>query len=285
MCLVCCEFGFWFVVSGFWFGVFRFAGLRIERRTGTQNQKLETRNRPMPRVYALQHVSAEPLGIIGEALEAGGIGAEYVRVFAGEAVPGDMTGAAGLVVMGGSMGVYERHEYPFLSDEIRLIEAALKAEKPVLGICLGSQLLASALGAEVKKGDRKEIGWFPVALTEAASTDRLFSEVERSFTAYHWHGDVFDLPGGAVSLASSAQTQCQAFGYQERAYGLLFHLEGTHKIVVVVRQTSVCGLEFGQSPSARRAMFIDEWRNQVRPPSGGPCQSVEARPCYRTWPS
>jgi len=112
-----------------------------------------------------------------------------------------------------------------------LIEAALKAEKPVLGVCLGSQLLASALAAEVKKGDHKEIGWFPVALTEAASTDRLFSEVERSFTAYHWHGDVFDLPGGAVSLASSAQTQCQAFVYGDRGYGLLFHLEATHKIV------------------------------------------------------
>ena len=182
-------------------------------------------------VYVLQHVAAEPLGIIEETLEASGIGAEYIRVFAGEEVPGDMTAAAGLVVMGGSMGVYEQAEYPFLSQEIRLIEAALKAEKPVLGVCLGSQLLASALGAEVKKGDHKEIGWFPVALTNAASTDQLFSELERSFTAYHWHGDVFDLPGGAVSLASSAQTQCQAFVYGDRAYGLLFHLEATRKIV------------------------------------------------------
>jgi GMP synthase (glutamine-hydrolysing) len=191
----------------------------------------------MPIVYALQHVAAEPLGIIEEALEAGRIGVEYVHMFAGEAVPGDMTGAAGLVVMGGPMGVYEQAEFPFLSQEIRLIEAALKAEKPVLGVCLGSQLLASVLGAEVKKGDHKEIGWFPVALTEAASTDRLFSEVERSFWAYHWHGDVFDLPGGAVSLASSAQTQCQAFVYGVRAYGLLFHLEATHKIV----EDMVCG--------------------------------------------
>jgi GMP synthase (glutamine-hydrolysing) len=185
----------------------------------------------MAKVWVLQHLAAEPLGIIGEALEAGGIDAEYIRVFAGEPVPGDMNGAAGLVVMGGSMGVYEQHEYPFLSHEIRLIEAALRAEKPVLGICLGSQLLASVLGAEVRKGDHKEIGWFPVTLTDAARTDRRFSEVERSFTAYHWHGDVFDLPVGAVSLASSAQTQCQAFAYEERAYGLLFHLEATHKIV------------------------------------------------------
>ena len=107
----------------------------------------------MPKVFALQHLAAEPLGIIGEALEASGIDAAYVRVFDGDPVPGDMNGAAGLVVMGGSMGVYEERKYQFLSREIRLIEAALKAERPVLGICLGSQLLASALGAEVRRGE------------------------------------------------------------------------------------------------------------------------------------
>lgn len=185
----------------------------------------------MAKVWVLQHLAAEPLGIIGDALEAAGVDAKYIRVFAGEAIPGDMNGAAGLVVMGGSMAVYQQSEYPFLSEEIRLIEAALKAEKPVLGICLGSQLLASALGAEVRKADHKEIGWFPVTLTAAASAGRLFTGVDHSFTAYHWHGDVFDLPGGASALASSAQTQCQAFAYQERAYGFLFHLEATQKIV------------------------------------------------------
>jgi GMP synthase (glutamine-hydrolysing) len=185
----------------------------------------------MPTVYALQHLAAEPLGVIGDALEAGGVDAEYVRLFEGEPVPDDMQDAAGLVVMGGSMSAYEQDKYAFLSREIRLIEAALKAEKPVLGICLGSQLLATALGAEVRKGNRKEIGWFPVTLTEAAAVDPVFHGLERSFTAYHWHGDVFDLPAGAIALASSAQTQLQAFAYEERAYGLLFHLEATQKIV------------------------------------------------------
>ena len=184
----------------------------------------------MTRTLVLQHLATEPPGIIGEALGAR-VDVEYIRVFAGELVPGDMNRVAGLVVLGGSMGVYEQNEYPFLAHEIRLIEAALKAQKPVLGICLGSQLLASALGAEVRKEAHKEIGWFPVTLSEAASADRVFRGVERSFIAYHWHGDVFDLPRGAVSLASSAQTQCQAFAYQERAYGVLFHLEATDKIV------------------------------------------------------
>lgn len=185
----------------------------------------------MSKVYALQHLAAEPLGVIGEALEAEGVDAEYVRLFEGEPVPDEMRDAAGLIVMGGSMGAYEQDKYPFLSREIRLIEAALKAEKPVLGICLGSQLVATALGAGVQKGDRKEIGWFPVKLTEAATADRLFGGVERCFTGYHWHGDVFDLPSGAATLASSARTQCQAFAYEERAYGLLFHLEATQEIV------------------------------------------------------
>lgn len=185
----------------------------------------------MPSVYALQHLAAEPLGTIGDALQAGGIEATYIRVFEGEPVPDDMNRASGLVVMGGPMGAYEQDEYPFLSHEIRLIERALRAEKPVLGICLGSQLLAAALGAEVRKAHRKEIGWFPVWLTEAATGDRVFSEIEDSFMAYHWHGDVFDVPRGAISLASSDQTQCQAFAYSKNAYGFLFHLEATQKIV------------------------------------------------------
>jgi GMP synthase (glutamine-hydrolysing) len=185
----------------------------------------------MAKVCVLQHLASEPLGTIGDALEAAGIEAGYVRIFAGDPVPPELNAAAGLVVMGGSMGVYEQHRYSFLADEIRLIERALKAEKPVLGICLGSQLIASALGAEVRKGATKEIGWFPVELTEAAKSERLLTGVESAFVAYHWHGDVFDLPAGAVSLALSAQTLCQAFGYGKRVHGFLFHLEATHRIV------------------------------------------------------
>jgi GMP synthase (glutamine-hydrolysing) len=185
----------------------------------------------MTKVYALQHVATEPLGTIAEALHARGIDVEYVRVYAGEAVPASLADAAGLVVMGGPMGVYEQKKLPFLRDEIRLIERALGAEKPVLGVCLGSQLLATALGATVRQGERKEIGWLAVSLTEDGRRDRLFETVAPSFTAYHWHGDVFDLPRGAVRLASSEQTAHQAFRFGAQAYGLLFHLEATPQIV------------------------------------------------------
>jgi GMP synthase (glutamine-hydrolysing) len=185
----------------------------------------------MKMVYALQHVATEPMGLIGEALAARGIAAQYVRAYAGEPVPKEIGDAAALVVMGGPMGVYEQAEYPFLSDEIRLIESALTSEKPVLGVCLGSQLLAAALGAMVRKGEKKEIGWRAVTLNRAATHDGLWQAVASPFMAYHWHGDVFDLPRGAEPLASSAQTVYQAYRYGRNVYGFLFHMEATPQII------------------------------------------------------
>jgi GMP synthase (glutamine-hydrolysing) len=151
--------------------------------------------------------------------------------------------------MGGPQSVYEQAKFPYLRAEMRLIEDALKHAKPILGICLGSQLLASALGAKVYLGRTKEIGWHRVTLTDSAATDMLFARVPKhtggasvpacageatrfhgapsSFTAFHWHGDIFDLPHGATLLASSALTAHQAFRYNKNAYGLLFHMEVT----------------------------------------------------------
>ncbi len=121
--------------------------------------------------------------------------------------------------------------YPFLRDEIRLIEQALTEKKAILGVCLGSQLLAAVLGAKVAKGKQKEIGWYPVTLSRAAMADPLWKGIESPFTAYHWHGDIFELPRGVEALASSALTPCQAFRYGDHAYGFLFHMEVTEKII------------------------------------------------------
>ncbi len=181
----------------------------------------------MPEVLVLQHVRCETLGTIADALDAVGISARYVRAFEGEPVPNGMGDAAGLVVMGGPMGVYDHPRYPFLLDEMRLVERALRDEKPVLGVCLGSQLLAAVLGAEVKKGNQKEIGWYPVRLTGEAASDPLWAGVASPFVAFHWHGDVFELPHGAVALACSELTQYQAFRYGRNAYAFLFHMEVT----------------------------------------------------------
>ncbi len=182
-------------------------------------------------VYALQHIGCEPPGRIQDALDAHGIGVRAIRAFAGDPVPRQMGEALGLVVMGGPMGVYDREAFPFLGDELRLIESALKNDRPVLGICLGSQLLATVLGGRVRRGEQKEIGWYAVRLTGAARTDPLLGSAPGAFVALHWHGDVFELPPGADRLAFSAVTENQAFRYGGNAYGFLFHMEVTAAVV------------------------------------------------------
>jgi len=141
-------------------------------------------------------------------------------------IPADaLAGMSGLIVLGGPMGVYESDRHPRLLDEQELIRSALASRVPVLGICLGSQLLASALGARVYPAPAKEIGWYDVTLEREAASDPLLAGAPERFKALHWHGDVFDLPGGAVPLARSAVTRHQAFAYGGVAWGLLFHLE------------------------------------------------------------
>ncbi len=188
----------------------------------------------MANVCVLQHVQAETPGLIDEALQAAGVGVRSVQVFRPQPVPAALDDAGGLIVMGGPMGVYEQARYPFLADEMRLIERALRADKPVLGVCLGSQLLAAVLGASVNPGPRKEIGWHRVTLAPPAASDPLWMGMPSSFTAYHWHGDVFELPRGATALAASELTACQAFRHGRSAYGLLFHLEVTESIIAAM---------------------------------------------------
>lgn len=188
----------------------------------------------MAKVWVLQHHTAENLGAIADALESAALAWQYVRVFDGHPVPTDMKGAGGLIVMGGPEAVYQLDRYPYLRAEIALIENALEAGRPVLGVCLGSQLLAAALGANVRRAAHKEIGWYPIALRPEAKDDRLLRGLPEEFVACHWHSDIFDLPAGAVALASSALTELQGFRYGENAWGLLFHVEMTQRIVAAL---------------------------------------------------
>jgi GMP synthase (glutamine-hydrolysing) len=130
-----------------------------------------------------------------------------------------------LVVMGGPMGVYERAEHRFLLDEMRAIERALARGIPMVGVCLGAQLLAATLGAPVGKGPARELGFAPIERTDAGRRDPLIGRLQEPIEPLHWHGDVFALPEGATSLARSAMTEHQAFAYGGAAWGLLFHLE------------------------------------------------------------
>jgi GMP synthase (glutamine-hydrolysing) len=176
-------------------------------------------------VLVVQHVPSEGPDRIAAALASAGLA--YETVLASDGLKVAISPFSGLVVMGGPMGVYEGDRYPFLVDEQRLIRGALASRVPVLGVCLGSQLLAAALGARVQRSGAVELGWGPVVVRPEASKDRLFGGLPQSFDALHWHGDVFGLPEGAVPLASSSMTEHQAFSFRDLAWGILFHLEVT----------------------------------------------------------
>ena len=154
----------------------------------------------MSRVLVVLHAKSETPGSMKAVLREKNIKTDYVRTFEGQHVPREIGTASGLILMGGPMGVYEHDRYGFIREEIRLIENALQENRPILGICLGSQLLASALGATVGKGKKTEIGWHEVMLTPSGEADRLFSGSGTSFVAFHWHGDMFSLPRGAAHM-------------------------------------------------------------------------------------
>jgi GMP synthase-like glutamine amidotransferase len=179
----------------------------------------------------LQHVAFEGPGALAPAIRDTGCGLELVRIDQGDAVPEPAAtdAMAGLVVMGGPMSV--RDDLAWLEPERALLRAAVEAGRPVLGVCLGAQQLAAALGAEVTTGPAPELGVGEVHLTTAALADPVFGSAPTPLPCVHWHGDTFALPDGAVRLAGNEAYENQAFRFGERAYGLQFHVEVTGSLV------------------------------------------------------
>jgi len=136
-----------------------------------------------------------------------------------------------LVIMGGSMNVYEDKKYPWLKDEKKFIERAIFEDKHVLGICLGSQLISDVLGGLVYKNAYKEIGWFDVSLTGEGKNSSVFKGFTDKFTVFQWHGDTFDIPPGCKHIAESVACKNQAFTYGDKTLGLQFHLETSEESV------------------------------------------------------
>ncbi len=172
---------------------------------------------------AVRHVAFEDLGLLGPLVAARGYDARYHD--AGVEPFGATTLLAPdlVVVLGGPIGVYEGETYPFIADEIAAIAARIEAGKPILGICLGAQMMAAALGAKVAPGPAKEIGWAPLALTPAGRASVLAPL--GAAPVLHWHGDNCELPAGCVQLASTPHCPVQAFARARSQLALQFHLE------------------------------------------------------------
>lgn len=182
------------------------------------------------RVLAFRHVPFEGLGLIEDALASRGIEFDYCDAYQpGAAIP-PLDLYSGLIFMGGPMSVND--ELPFILDEMRVIERAAARGLPQLGVCLGSQMMARALGGRVYRNSEKEIGWFDIELTAEGARDALLSCLGGKQTVFHWHGDTFDLPVGAQLLAYSRRTPHQAYRMGQFAYGLQFHLEVTPPMIV-----------------------------------------------------
>lgn len=178
------------------------------------------------RVHYLQHVAFEGLGSLEGALLARGHQLSCTRLYAGDVLP-PLAAFDALVVMGGPMGVDDEATLPWLAAEKQFIKAAVTAGKRILGICLGAQLLAVALGARVDKNAYREIGWWPVIRRNDCADSTLASSFPDEVDVFHWHGDTFTLPDGARLLASSSGCRNQGFVWNERVLALQFHLETT----------------------------------------------------------
>jgi GMP synthase (glutamine-hydrolysing) len=181
------------------------------------------------RVVAFRHVPHEGLGLIEPVMRQRGIEVVCADLYREGAPLPETRGADGLIFMGGPMSAND--PLPYLGQEIRIMREAAGERQPMLGVCLGAQLLAKALGAEVRRSPLPEVGWFEVQLTDAGAADQLLGAMNRTETVLQWHGDTFDLPEGAVWLARSERCPNQAFRISPNIYGFQFHLEVTPEML------------------------------------------------------
>ncbi|MGB9629989.1 MAG: type 1 glutamine amidotransferase [Thermodesulfobacteriota bacterium] len=182
------------------------------------------------KILIIKHIDIEGPGLIENILYREKIPFHILNLEKGVSLP-DVDDFSHMIILGGPMGVYEEDKYPFLRDEDIFIKESINTGKHILGICLGAQLIAKALGAKVFRAPVKEIGWYNILLTEDGLRDPIFSEFPQQFPAFQWHGDTFELPYGARLLATSSPITHQAFRYDKNIYALQFHLEVTWEII------------------------------------------------------
>lgn len=205
------------------------------------------------RIHALQHVAFEGLAQIEAWARTKGHPVTTTRFHEDGTLP-EQADFDWLVIMGGPMNIYEEDPYPWLVREKRFVREAVDVGKTVLGICLGAQLLADVLGGKVFRNPVKEIGWHPVEITESGAESGLFGFLPKRLTAFHWHGDTFHLPPGAVRTATSVGCPNQAFLFGDRVVGLQFHLESTPESIEAILAN--CADELVKGPYIQDAAAI-----------------------------
>ena len=227
----------------------------------------------MKRVLFIQHGDVDKPGLLAEALDQNGVGLEVFHAWRGGNFP-DLEQFHGLALGGGGQSAWEVEKYPYLDMECMLVRGALERGIPVLGLCLGAQLIARATGAEVRRAERKEIGFFPVELNAVGSADSVVGALPARFPATHWHGDVFEIPRGGVCLGSSALTPHQILRCGGSALGFQFHLEMTPSLFEeLVWDSEDFFRDCGMSPE----VLIDEAREVL------PGIEPAAREVFRRW--
>jgi GMP synthase (glutamine-hydrolysing) len=185
----------------------------------------------MPRLLVFQHVAVEPLGTLDELIRARGHRIRFHNFERHPDAQPDVDKYRGLIVLGGPMNVDDQHRRPHLKTELLAIERALEQGKPVLGICLGAQLLAHVLGAPVTRHSQAEIGWYDLQISAAGRSDPVLGVVGERLPAFQWHAYTYGLPRDATHLASSATCEQQAFRWGTNAYGFQFHLEADAAVI------------------------------------------------------
>src|SRR3984885_10326531 len=227
---------------------------------------------------AVRHVAFEDLGLLAPVMEREGWDVSFCEAAVDDLRHDSIRNAKLLIVLGGPIGAYETETYPFLKSELALIEHRLSRDLPTLGICLGSQLMARALGSRVYAGPIKEIGWGKVDLTDDGASSCLSPLEEADAAVLHWHGDSFDLPGGAQRLASNAHYDNQAFAYGRNALALQFHLEADprqleewyvgHAVELAASPVSIADLRAGarrhaDGLSLRASQVFGSWLREL----------------------
>ena len=207
------------------------------------------------RILVIQHIDIENPGIILDLMSKKGISYDCVKI---ENNNLNLFDYDGLLIMGGPMSVNEKDQYSFIDTEIELVNHYLKLQKPILGICLGSQIIASALNSSIYKNSKQELGWHDVSLSQ--TKDTIFENLENNFLAFHWHGDIFNLPDNSIQLASSKISNIQAFVFQKQCYGILFHLEVTKEIVQNIVNKFESDLIF---ESIDKSTILDELEEKI----------------------